>query len=201
MKTESVVNTQSMSEEAVICIVVKDDRHQNIMSVALQMGVQELRTIERDREIVAKFIDLLGYRGITLQSDTVKGDKESNGLIENAVSSYVESSQPSNVTLKAARKNHSVTNHRFGRGWWDVQDAYCPDVQEIVTGKRSSKDCTARTRHKNLSLFGEKVLATQISTDPMNRMNSSCKFGIWLGMRSNSAEMSHWKCRWCSQSS
>ena len=55
---------------------------------------------------MAKFIDLLGYREITLNSDTepsviafrrrvaqmckaeedaVKGDKESNGLIENAV--------------------------------------------------------------------------------------------------------------------
>ena len=53
---------------------------------------------------MAKFIDLLGYREITLKSDTepakiafrnrvaenahedaVKGDEESNGLIENAV--------------------------------------------------------------------------------------------------------------------
>ena len=68
-------------------------------------GVEEPWTIER----VAKFIDLLGYREITLESDTepaitafrnraaemckaevttedaVKGDKESNGLIENEV--------------------------------------------------------------------------------------------------------------------
>ena len=68
-------------------------------------GVAEPWTVER----VATFIDLLGYREITLNSDTesviiafrnrvaamckaevatvdaVKGDKESNGLIENAV--------------------------------------------------------------------------------------------------------------------
>ena len=69
------------------------------------LKVEELRTIER----VVRFIDLLGYREITLKSDTepaivafrnrvaamckaevttedaVKGDKESNGLIENAI--------------------------------------------------------------------------------------------------------------------
>ena len=82
------------------CVAVKEDRHQNIMSsVALKKGVQEPSTIER----------VVGYREITLKSDTesaivafrnrvtalckaevttedaVKGDKESNGLIENAV--------------------------------------------------------------------------------------------------------------------
>ena len=71
----------------------------------VEEGIEEPWTIER----VLKFIDLLGYREITLKSDTepaiiafrntvaamckpevtkedaVKGDKESNGLIENAV--------------------------------------------------------------------------------------------------------------------
>ena len=85
---------------------MKEDRHQNIMSsVALKKGVQEPWTIER----VVRFIDLLGYREITLKSETepsiigfrnrvaamckaevttedaVKGDKESNGLIGNAM--------------------------------------------------------------------------------------------------------------------
>ena len=68
---------------------MKEGRLQNIMSsVALKKGVEEPWAVER----VAKFIDLLGYREITLKSDTEpaiiavrKGDKESNGLIENAV--------------------------------------------------------------------------------------------------------------------
>ena len=74
-------------------------------SVAERKGVEESWTIER----VVKFIDLLGYREITLKSDTgpaiiafrnrvaamckaevtmedaVQEGKESNGLIENAV--------------------------------------------------------------------------------------------------------------------
>ena len=106
MRMECSPSVQAISEESVTCIAVKEDRHQNIMSsVALKKGVEEPWTIER----VAKFIDLLGYREITLKSDTepaiialrnrvaeackaevttqdaVKGDKESNGLIENAV--------------------------------------------------------------------------------------------------------------------
>ena len=46
---------------------MKEDRHQNIMnSVAFKKGVEEPWTIER----VAKFSHLLGYREITLKSDT-----------------------------------------------------------------------------------------------------------------------------------
>ena len=85
---------------------MKEDRRQNIRSsVALEKRVEEPWTIER----VAKFIDLLGYREITLKSDTepaivafrnraaemckagvtthdaVNRYKESNGLIEYAV--------------------------------------------------------------------------------------------------------------------
>ena len=106
MKMESAPSAQSISEESITCVAVKEDRHQNIMSsVASKKGVEEPWTIER----VVKFIDLVGYREITLKSDTesdiialrnrvaamckvevttedaVKGDKESNGLIETTV--------------------------------------------------------------------------------------------------------------------
>ena len=105
-RMECSTSVQTISEESITCIAVKEDRHQNIMSiVTLKKGVEEPWTIET----VAKFIDLLGYREITLKSDTepaiiafrnrvakackaevttedaVKGDKESNGFIENAV--------------------------------------------------------------------------------------------------------------------
>ena len=106
MLVRSVVVALTKSDESVSSFAVEEDRHQNIMSsVAFKKGVEEPSTIER----VAKFINLLGYRKITLKSDTepatiafknrvadmykaevatedaVKGDKESNGLIENAM--------------------------------------------------------------------------------------------------------------------
>ena len=102
MRMESAPNVQAISRESIICVAVKEDRHQNIMCVAMKKGVEERWTVER----VVKFIDLLGYREITLKSDTepasvvafrnrvaamckaevttedaVEGDKESNGLI------------------------------------------------------------------------------------------------------------------------
>ena len=103
MKMESAPNVQTVSEESITCVAVKEDRHLNIMSsVALKRGIEEQWTIER----VARFIDLPGYREITLKSgtepaiaafrnlvaamckaevtteDAVKSDKESNGLVE-----------------------------------------------------------------------------------------------------------------------
>ena len=63
----SVVSAPTISGESVTCIAVKEDRHQiTVSSVALKKGVEEPWTIER----VAEFIDFLGYREITLKSDT-----------------------------------------------------------------------------------------------------------------------------------
>ena len=72
--------------------------------------------------------------------DAVKGDNESNGLIENPVSP-----EPSNVTLKAAHKNHSATTDLFCRGWWNMQDASCPDVKKVVTGGATQKTAWQET--------------------------------------------------------
>ena len=64
---QSFVDAQTMSEESVTCIAVKEGRHQNIMSsVALKKGVEEPWTTDRE----AKIVDVLGYREMTLQSDT-----------------------------------------------------------------------------------------------------------------------------------
>ena len=99
-------------------------------SVALKNGVEEPCTIER----VAKFMGLLGYREITLKSDTepgtiafrnrvaemckaevttedaVKGDKESNRAHRGrSDADYVELSEQSSVTCReAAHTNHSA---------------------------------------------------------------------------------------------
>ena len=106
LQPNSTVNSQTIPDESVTCIPAKEHRDQNIMSsVALKKEVEEPWTVER----VAKFIDLLGYREITSKSDTepaivafryrvaencnaevtsedaVKGDKPSNGLVENAM--------------------------------------------------------------------------------------------------------------------
>ena len=36
--------------------------------------------------------------------------------------------------------------------------------------------------------FGDKVLARPISSEPLNRKNPRYKFGVWLGVRNNSAQ-------------
>ena len=54
MQMESAPSAQSISEESITCVAVKEDRHQSIMSrVALKKGVEEPWTSES----VVKFID------------------------------------------------------------------------------------------------------------------------------------------------
>ena len=126
---------------------------------------------------------MLGHREITLKSDTepaitafrrrveelckaevataeaVNGDRPSNGLIENT------------VTL---REYASVLPCL-------VEHAGCIlyRCQKDCDG-RTLKDCTARNRHNNWSRFVEKVLAKQISIDPMNMSISHASSGFGL---------------------
>ena len=67
MKMNSVVKAQTISEESVTCIAVKEDRRQKIMSsVALKKGTEEpWMIIER----VVTFTALPGDRDVTLKSD------------------------------------------------------------------------------------------------------------------------------------
>ena len=68
-------------------------------------------------------------------------------------------------------------------------DASCPGARKVVTEGRHLSDCTARKKPtQEFVPFGEKVLARQITTDPMNRMNPRYQYGVRLGMRNNSAE-------------
>ena len=101
----------------------------------------------------------------------------------------MELSEPSNVTLKAAHTNHSAANHRFCRGWWNMQDASCPYVKKkAVTGKSHSKDCMARNRHNKFP-FGEKELAKQITNRSHEQSESQTpSSGFGLEFRNHSAE-------------
>ena len=186
-----------------------EDRYQNVMSsVALKKGVEEPWTVER----VAKCIDLLGYREITLKSDTepaiiafrnrvaeackeevttedaVKGDKQSNGLIENAVmlirgiirtiKCHIESKTQESLS------DDSPVMPRL------VEHARCilSRCQEGRDGKTPFERLHGKKPTQEFVPFGEKVLARRVTTEPMNRITPRCQYGIWLGMRNNSAE-------------
>ena len=159
-----------------------------------------------------KFIDSLGYREITLKSDSepsiiafrnrvaamckaavttedaVKGDKESNGLIENAVmllrgiirtiQCHIESR-----TQEPLSDDSPVTP-------WLVKHAGC--VLSKCQKGRDRRTPFERLHRKKPTQefvpFGEKVVARQITTDPRNRTNPRYQYGVWLRMRNNSAE-------------
>ena len=126
---------------------------------------------------------LLGHREITLKSDTepaitafrrrveemckaevataeaVNGDRPSNGLIENTVMLREYASVLPCLVEHAGCILYRCQKDRDGR---------------------TLKDCTARNRHNNWSRFVEKVLAKQISIDPMNMSISHASSGFGL---------------------
>ena len=218
----SAPSAQSISEESITCIAVKEDRHQNIMSsVALKKGVEELWTIAR----VAKFIDLLGYHEITLKCETgpeiiafinrvaalrkaevttedaVNGDKESNGLIGNAVvllrgiiraiKCHIESS-----TQEPLSDESLVLP-------WLVEHAGCilSRCQMGLDGKTLFERLHGKKQTQEFVPFGKNVLAKQITTEPRNRTNPRYQYGFWLGNAKQQRRMFHWECRWRTQRS
>ena len=159
-------------------------------------------------------MDVLGYREITLKSDTepaivefrnrvaamckaevttedaVKGDEESNGLNENAimqlrgivrtVKCHIESrtQEPLNddsPVMPRLVEHGGCILSRCQKG----RDGKTPF--ERLHGKKSAQEFVP---------FGEKVVPRKFTTDPMNRMNPRYQYGVWLGMRNNSAECS-----------
>ena len=70
LKPNSTASSQTIPDESVTCIAVKEDRHHNIMSsVVLKKGTEAPWASKR----VARFINSLGDKEITLKSDTEPG--------------------------------------------------------------------------------------------------------------------------------
>ena len=209
IRIQSAPNVQAISEESITCVAVKEDRHQNIMSsVTLKKGVEETWTIER----VVRFIDLLGYREITLKGDTepaivsfrnrkaamwkaevttedaVEGNIESNGLIENAVMLLRGIIRTIKCHIES-RTQESLGDESLVVPWL-MEHAGC--IQSRCQKGRDGKTPFERMHGKKPTQefvpFGEKVLARRVTTEPRNRMNPRYQYGIWLGMRNNSAE-------------
>ena len=100
----------------------------------------------------------------------------------------MESSGPSSATSKAERKNHSATTRLSCHGWWSTPDASCPGARKVHDGKTPFERLHGKRPTQEFVPFGEKVLARQVTTGPRNRMNPRYQYGVWLGMRNNSAE-------------
>ena len=174
----------------------------------MKKGVEEPWAVER----VAKFIDLLGYREITLKSDTepaisafknrvaalckaevttedaVKGDKESNGFIEKAVMLLRRIIRTINCHIESrTQESHGDESPVIP---WLVEHAGCilPRSQKGRDGKTPFERMHGKKPPKEVVPFGEKVLARRVTTKPRNRMNTRYQYWVWLGMRNNSAE-------------
>ena len=117
-----------------------------------------------------------------------KGDKPSNGLVENAVillrgvirtiNCHVES-----CTREELREDSPILP-------WLVEHAgsILSRCQKGRDGRTPFERLHGKKPTQKIVPSGEKVLVRLISSEPLNRMNARYKFGVWLRVRNNSAE-------------
>ena len=148
------MDSQTIPDELVTCIAVMDDRHQHFMSsVVLMKGIEEPWASER----VARFIDSLVYKEITLKSDTepaviafrnrvaencnaevtledaVKGDKAFK-RIGREHSDVVARCHQKHHMWRVARKKNTEKNTQSCRGWWNMREHFV----QVLEGSRRS---------------------------------------------------------------
>ena len=118
----------------------------------------------------------------------MKGDKESNGLIENAVMLIRGIIRTIKCHIES-RTQEPISDESLVTPWL-VEHAGCilSRCQKGRNGKTPFERLHGKKPTQEFVPFGEKVLARRVNTEPMNRMNPRYQCGIWLGMRNNSAE-------------
>ena len=206
LKPNSIANFQTIPDESVTGIAVKEDRHQNIMSsVVFEEGNR--RTFGQVREWQGS--STRWYTESTLKSDTKAGNNRgqkscSRGHAEGC-------SQRRQAFKRVGRKRSDVDarshqNHQVPCGELHARRTLerLPDlavvggtrrkhVVQVPEGSRRS-DATRKIAWQEACTRvcvirrGENVLAKPTSSEPLNRMNPRYKFGVWLGVRNNSAE-------------
>ena len=124
---------------------------------------------------------------VTLK-DAVKEDKLSNGLVENAVMLM------RGVIRTIKCHVESCTQEELWEDSptlpWLVEHAGCmlSRCQKGRDGRTPLERLHGKKPTQEFVPFGEKVLARPITSEPLNRTNPRYKFGVWLGVRNNSAE-------------
>ena len=120
--------------------------------------------------------------------DAVKGDKESNGLIENAV--MLLRGIIRTIKCHIESRTHESLGDESPVIPWLVEHAGCilSRCQKGRDGNTSFERMHGKKPPQEFVPIGEKVLARRVTTEPRNRMNPRYQYGVWLGMRNNSAE-------------
>ena len=81
---------------------------------------------------------------------------------------------------------------------WLVEHAGCilTRCQKGRDGKTPFERLHGKKSVPEFVPFGEKVLAKQITADPLNRMNPRYKYEIFAWNAKHQRRMFHWECKW-----
>ena len=129
---------------------------------------------------MVRFIDLLGYREITLKSDT---ELAIVGIIR-TVKCNIES-----------RTQEPLSEDSPVAPWWSTPDASCPGASKVGTGRHHLRDFMVRNRHRNSSRSERSMNRTDEQDEPLISVR---------GLARNAKQQCrvfHRECRRCVQSS
>ena len=117
--------------------------------------------------------------------DAVKGDTQSNGLIDNTVILLrgIIRTIKCHIESGSLRNDSRILPCLVAHGVFIL--SRCQNGRD---GGTACERLLGKILSQEFVPFGDKVLAYQVSADPTNRMNPRYKFGFWLGMGSNSAD-------------
>ena len=112
--------------------------------------------------------------------DAVKGDKESNGLIENAV--MLIRGIIRTIKCHIESRTQEMIGDESPVMPWLVGHAGCilSRCQKGRGGKTPFERLHGNKPTQEFVSFGEKVLARRVTTEPMNRMNPRYQYRVWL---------------------
>ena len=178
-----------------------EETNERVVTSIYLLGYREVNTEERHRTCYHCAQKSCSWNVQSGNHHRARSDRRQRIARSQREHSDADTRNHQNHQMSSTLKNHSVTDQQFCRGWWSMQDASCPDVKEVVRGKRHSKDCMARHRHMKLSHLVRKCW--QSESPQISRVewipDTKVRDLAWNAIQQ--CRKFHWKCTWCVLSS
>ena len=128
------------------------------------------------------------YNAEVRLEDAGKGEKPSNGLVENAVMLLRGVIRTTKCHVESCTQEEIREDSPILQWFVELAESILSRCQKGRDGRTPFERLHGKKPTQEFVPFGEKVLARPISSEPLNRMNPRYKFGVWLGVRNSSAE-------------
>ena len=125
---------------------------------------------------------------VVATEDAVNGDKPSNVLVEDAVMLLRGIMRTTNCPVETCIQEELRNDSPIFPWLVEHAGSVLSRCQKGRDGRTPSERLHGKQPTQEFVPFGEKMLARPLSSAPFIRMNPRFRYGVWLGVRNNSAE-------------